>query len=88
VSTGAGFDPSLTNPRNWQDPAADRESMDDTALTCFDLAPEHVVLEVHESLTEPGPSLELHLAVEAGASVAWWADDRGRPLGFVEVGVG
>ena len=32
-------------------------------LTVHDLAPAHVVVELHESLTEPFGGLELHLAI-------------------------
>jgi hypothetical protein len=57
-------------------------------LLVHDLAADHVVLELHEALTAPGPGLELHVVQdsETGATVAWWEDEHGTWLGVAEVG--
>ncbi len=51
-------------------------------LVCHVLSPDHVVVELHERLTAPGPGLELHVVQDSGTGevVAWWEDDAGRPL--------
>jgi hypothetical protein len=57
-------------------------------LLVHDLAEDHVVLELHEALTAPGPALELHVVQdsETGATAAWWEDDRGALLVMADVG--
>jgi hypothetical protein len=64
------------------------ERVMEPALFVHDLAADHVVLELHEALTAPGPALELHVVQdsETGATVAWWEDERGALLGVVVVG--
>ncbi len=58
-------------------------------LLVHDLAADHVVLELHEALTAPGPALELHVVQdsETGGSIAWWEDDGSRFLRAAGVGV-
>lgn len=58
------------------------------ALAVHDLSDDHVVLELHEDLTAPGPAVELHLVQdsETGGTIAWWEDDAGRFLGVASVG--
>jgi hypothetical protein len=60
----------------------------DLELAVHDLGDDHVVLELHEGLTAPGPALELHIVVdsETGVSSAWWEDHRGQRLGAAIVG--
>jgi hypothetical protein len=62
--------------------------MTDPMLTVHDLAPDHVVVELHESLTAPIGGLELHLALpdDSRGAVAWWMDDWGRHVWRVAVG--
>ena len=57
-------------------------------LNVHDLAADHVVLELHERITAPGPALELHIVQdsETGETIAWWEDERGTSLGAVAVG--
>jgi hypothetical protein len=52
------------------------------------VAEDHVVVELHERLTAPGPALELHVVLdsETGAATAWWEDDDGGWLGEARVG--
>jgi len=71
-------------------PSTDYTNMTVPLLTVHDLAPDHVVVELHESLTEPLGGLELHLAILDGRqrSIAWWLDEWGRPLRRVPVGEG
>lgn len=60
----------------------------DRSLSWFDLATDHGVLELHEALTAPGPVLELHVVqdAETGATIAWWANDRGEWVWEARVG--
>lgn len=37
----------------------------DPDLAVHDLTEDHVVVELHEPLTAPGPALELHVVVDA-----------------------
>jgi hypothetical protein len=62
--------------------------METPLVAWHDLAPDHGVLELHETFTAPGPPLELHLVrdSETGATAAWWEDDDGRWLRIVDVG--
>jgi len=64
--------------------------MNEPPLTVHDLAPNHVVVEVHEALTEPFGGLELHLTlpIDRLRPVAWWMDEWGRLLRKVPVGEG
>lgn len=64
--------------------------MTDPLLTVHDLAPDHVVVELHECLTAPMGGLELHVAVrgDRDGAVAWWVDEWGRLLRKVTVGEG
>jgi hypothetical protein len=57
-------------------------------LVWHDLASDHGVLELHETLTFPGPALELHLVrdTETGTTAAWWEDDEGVWLWIADVG--
>jgi hypothetical protein len=57
-------------------------------LAIHDLGDDHVVIELHEALTAPGPALELHVVFDAvtGGTNAWWEDEDGNCLG--EAGVG
>ena len=59
-------------------------------VTVHDLAPDHVVVELHESLTAPFGGIELHLAIRGGRQrpVAWWLVEWGRLLRRVSVGKG
>ncbi len=52
------------------------------ALVVHDLSEGHVVVELHEALTSPGPTLELHVVqdAETGRIVAWWEDEAGARL--------
>jgi hypothetical protein len=54
-------------------------NMNDSIITVHDPAPDHVVLEDHESLTAPIGGLELHLALpdDHPGAVAWWMDEWG-----------
>lgn len=54
------------------------------------VADHHVVVELHEQVTAPGPALELHVVAcfETGATIAWWEDDAGTILGVAGVGSG
>lgn len=56
------------------------------ALVVHDLDEDHVVLEIHEDLTAPGPALELHVVIDRGETLAWWAVESGRRLGEVLIG--
>lgn len=53
------------------------------------LSATHIVAEIHEAITAPGPALELHLVQESetGASIAWWEDEWGRLQMVAAVGV-
>jgi len=64
--------------------------MNEPPLTVHDLAPDHVVVELHESLTTPMGGLELHVALphDRQGAVAWWLDEWGRLLRKVEVAEG
>lgn len=55
-------------------------------LVCHVLSPDHVVIELHERVTAPGPALELHLVHNSGTGevVAWWGDEHGRILAVAE----
>lgn len=57
-------------------------------LGVHDLADDHVVVELHERLTAPGPALELHVVQdsESGETVAWWEDEWGALLAPAAVG--
>lgn len=57
-------------------------------LVWHDLDPDHGVLELDESLTAPGPPLELHVVrdSETGSTAAWWVDDEGSWLRIADVG--
>jgi hypothetical protein len=59
-------------------------------LVWHELDPDDGVLELDETLTAPGPPLELHVvqASETGATAAWWADDQGAWLRVADVGRG
>jgi hypothetical protein len=59
-------------------------------LAIHDLAADHVVVELHERVTAPGPALELHVVIdsETGETSAWWEDEDGRWLGTAMVGTG
>lgn len=63
-------------------------NVDDAALAVQVVAGHHVVVELHEALTAPGPALELHVVVDSETEVtsAWWDDDEGRRLMAVAVG--
>jgi hypothetical protein len=58
-------------------------------LTVHDLAPDHVVLELREDLTAPGPALELHVVQdsETGQTIAWWEDECGAWLRLAPIGI-
>jgi hypothetical protein len=50
--------------------------------------PNSGVLEVHESMTAPGPALELQLfRARGGRLVAFWVTAKGEDLGMAEVGM-
>lgn len=68
----------------------DHKNMTVPLLTVYGLAPDHVVVELHESLTAPFGGLALHLAIPGGRqrAVAWWLDDWGRLLRRVNLGDG
>jgi hypothetical protein len=53
-----------------------------------DLDPNHGVLQFHETLSVPGPPLELHVVhdKETGGSAAWWEDDAGNWLWIADMG--
>jgi hypothetical protein len=60
----------------------------DTFVVWHDLDLHHGVLELAETLTAPGPSLDLHVVTdpENGHTAAWWADDEGTWLRIADVG--
>jgi hypothetical protein len=64
--------------------------MPEPFLTVHDLARDHVVVEVHESLTPSIGGLELHLALpeDQEGAVAWWMDEWGTLVWRVKVGTG
>ena len=55
-----------------------------------DVAPNHGVLELRETVTAPGPPLAHHLVhdSESGVTVAWWTKNDGAWLGAPLVGSG
>jgi len=57
-------------------------------FTIHGLAPDHVAVELHDSMTAPLGGLELHLAlhVDRQRPIAWWLDEWGRMMRRVEVG--
>ena len=57
-------------------------------LAVHNLSEDHVVVELNERLTEPGPALELHLVQdsETGTTIAWWEDETGSWFGPASVG--
>jgi hypothetical protein len=59
----------------------------EAAITWFDLAPFHRVLELHERLTA-GIGLELHVVVcsDGAGTFARWESDHGSWLGAANVG--
>jgi hypothetical protein len=69
-------------------PAADREVMEPHLVVHY-LGADHVVVELHEQLTAPGPAVELHVVLdpETGETAAWWEDDRGILLRAALVGI-
>lgn len=80
---------ALSISSNRTAPSADRTVMTPN-LAVHTLSEDHLVVELNERLTEPGPALELHLVrdSETGASTAWWEDDAGSCLAVAAVGCG
>lgn len=62
--------------------------MNALVFAVHELAPDHAVVELHESLTAPFGGLELHIALPAGqaGSIAWWMNDWGTVVLRVPVG--
>ena len=60
----------------------------DPHLVWHDLDPNHGVLELHETLTAPGPLLELHVVTDSETCVtaAWWEDHEGTWLWIAGIG--
>jgi hypothetical protein len=52
----------------------------------FDLGPGCGVLELDETVTSPGPALELHVVVSEQGARRLWSKDLALSLGSVEIG--
>jgi hypothetical protein len=57
-------------------------------LAIHNLADDHIVIELHQQLTAPGPALELHVVIdsETDRTSAWWEDEEGNWLREAQVG--